>query len=64
MTGAYFTKQYKSTSYAAYCPACNLRIVAFNDADFVDCDICGSKLESNRIVIDVWQDPKYTTASC
>lgn len=69
MSEAYFEKQYKSTTYTAYCSECKLEMTSLPDTegankDFVDCILCGGKLENHQRVVDVWQDPKYTTASC
>lgn len=64
ITDAYFTEQYKSTSYTAYCPECSMRILTFNGSDSIDCVLCGNELENSQITVDVFQDPKYTTTSC
>jgi len=65
MSEPYFEELYKSTHCIAYCSDCSMSMVSLpDDTGFVDCAICCNKLENNQTLIDVWQDPKYTTASC
>ncbi len=65
MTDAYFEKQYKSTSRVANCFDCNMEMISLsNTAESIDCIICGNKLENKQRIVDVYQDPKYTTTSC
>ncbi len=67
MPEAYFEKQYKSTFHMSYCSECGLNSVHLplpNDKNFINCSGCGCRLEISQRIVDVWQDPKYTTASC
>lgn len=69
MSEAYFEGQYRSTTYTAYCPECKLEMVSRPNTenankDFIDCILCGDKIENQQRIVYVWQDPKYTTASC
>lgn len=64
MSEPYFKQEYKTTSYNSYCPECDSHLISLVDDDFVDCFICGKKLENFQVVVNVFQDPKYTTVSC
>ncbi len=56
-------KQEVFTSYVGYCSECECSIPT-TEADFVNCTICGDKLENHRQMSSPWLDPKYTTRSC
>ncbi len=67
MPEEYFEKQYKSTMGMSCCEKCGLneiRLSMPDDKSSINCTECGCKLEFSQRIIDVWQDPKYTTASC
>lgn len=77
MSESYFEGQCKPTSCIANCFDCNMKLInyvaycsececdiATTEAGFVNCTICGDKLENHRQVVYDLQDPKYTTYSC